>query len=147
MMLAPYIHHRLWSPWDSMGRFQEELNRLFQDMEAGRGGFEFPTASLTTGSEGAGLTVEVPGIAPKDLEVTVQNDTVTIRGARPEPKPGHEERMLRHERFHGEFARSFALPFKVNTAAVTASCMNGLLRVTLPRIGEEKPLTVKIQES
>lgn len=144
MMITPNMQRRYWSPWDALEQLQEEMSQAFGAPEGGRGG-SFPAVNIWSTPENAVLTAEVPGIDPKEIEVTVQNDTVTIRGSRRAPKAEGKETTLRQERFFGEFSRSFALPFTVNAAAVTAKAENGVLCVVLPRAESEKPLSIKVQ--
>ena len=144
MIITPTIQRRFWNPWDAMELFQEEMNQLLGALEGGRSG-DFPAVNIWNSPENAVLTAEIPGIDPKDLELTVQNDTVTIRGSRRQPEAEGPENCLRQERFFGEFTRSFTLPFTVNAANVTAKAENGMLCIVLPRSEAEKPLSIKVQ--
>lgn len=140
MMILPALNRAAWNPWDSMERDMRRLLQYFDDAHAA----EFPLVNIWSDAERAYVTAELPGIDPEKLDVTVQNDTVTIKGVR-EPEPAKEgESWLRRERQTGRFVRSFGLPFKVESEHVAARYERGVLTVTLPRIEEEKPRKIAV---
>jgi len=132
--------------WSEMDRLQREMNRLFEPAaRAGGGGHgDFPAVNIWTGQDNALLTAEIPGVDPAKVEVTVKNDTVTIRGSREPEALGQDENLLRQERGAGSFVRSFALPFHVDGDRVTAQYRMGILQLTLPRREEDKPKKIVI---
>jgi HSP20 family protein len=101
--------------------------------------------NIWTCDDRALLTAELPGVDPAKLEVSVQNDIVTVRGSRDEEAlpEGHE--YLRRERGTGGFARSFALPFHVDANQVRAHYQKGILQLALPRAEEDKPRKIEVQ--
>jgi len=132
--------------WGDWGRLQRQMDQLL-GRYAGQPTVapgEFPAVNVWTGGDGAVLTAEVPGVDPKSIELTVANDTVTIRGSRETEKAKEGETYLRHERGAGRFVRSFALPFAVESGKVEAEYKNGILQVTLPRADADKPKTIAI---
>ena len=90
------------------------------------------------------LTAELPGVDPDEVEITVKNDTVTIRGERP-AEWGEGETYLRRERRDGAFERSFSLPFKVDPDTVSAQHRNGVLQIMLPRAEVDRPKRIAIK--
>lgn len=132
--------------WSEMDRLHREMNRLFEPFS--RGGSQasgnFPAVNIWTGEDDALLTAEIPGIDPAKLEVTVKNDTVTIRGSREHGALKEGESYLRQERGAGRFVRSFALPFHVDGEKVSAQYQKGILQLTLPRREEDKPRKISI---
>jgi HSP20 family protein len=126
-----------------MRRAQEDINRLF-------GGFrfalrtEFPAANVWASADGAIVTAQVPGVKPDDLDVTVHQDTVTLRGRR-EPEVTDEGAVMhRRERPYGPFTRTFILPFRADADRVSARFDRGVLTLELPRPESDKPRHVKI---
>lgn len=143
----PHTLRYSWNPWDDMRLLSQDLQRLLTGTGGyAAGGREFPAVNIWANDEEARLTAELPGVAPETLDVAVQNDTVTIKGTRAAPAQQEGEQWLRQERAYGDFARSFALPFRVNPEQVSARAENGVLTVTLPRAEEEKPRRIAIRD-
>lgn len=144
-MLWTWPTSRYGSMWNEMDRLQREMNRLFEPFAGkGRGPNEFPAVNIWTGEDEALLTAEIPGVDPANIEVTVKEDTVTIRGARQPEELKEGETYLRRERGAGTFVRSFELPFHVESSAVKAHYMKGILQLTLPRAEADKPRKISI---
>lgn len=137
---------KFWAPRGEMGRLRQEVDQLL-GRHAGSptaSAGEFPAVNVWTGDDNAILTAEVPGVDPEAIELTVVNDTVTIRGSRETEKAKEGETYQRQERGSGRFVRSFALPFAIESGKVAAACKNGILQVTLPRAEADKPKTIAI---
>ena len=144
-MLWTWPTRRYGSPWSDMDRLQREMNRLFEPFAGGRrGAGSFPAVNIWTGDDEALLTAEIPGVDPDKIEVTVKNDTVTIRGNRELDDLKEGESYLRQERGAGTFARSFALPFHVDGDKVGAQYQKGILQLTLPRAEADKPKKITV---
>src|SRR5258708_32855600 len=124
-------------------RMQGDFNRLF-----GRLPFtqqeEFPPVNVWAGIDGAVVTAEVPGVDPDTLDITVYQDTVTLRGKRDPEVVGDDVVVHRQERPHGPFARTVVLPFRVDADNVSARFANGILTLELPRPAADKPRQIKI---
>ena len=90
------------------------------------------------------LKLEVPGIDEKDLDVKVENNTLTIAGERKFEKEEKEENFRRVERRYGSFTRSFTLPNTVNTDDINAQYDNGVLTIKLAKRAEAKPKQIKV---
>ena len=139
-----------WDPFRDLYSLQNRLNRLFEEQYSG--GRE---ESLTTGAfvppvdiyedeHGIQLKLEVPGIEQKDLDVKVENNTLTVSGERKFEQEQKEENFHRIERRYGSFTRSFTLPSTVNTEDINASYENGVLKVRLAKRAEAKPKQIKV---
>ena len=87
----------------------------------------------------------MPGLDLDDLEISVQGETVTLRGKRRLPELGEGDVWRRHERGHGEFVRTVAMPFKVDSDRTEAGYTNGILKVSLPKLPEEQVKKVTIE--
>jgi len=90
------------------------------------------------------LKASVPGIDPKDLEIQIENNVLTIRGETRHEEDSKDDKVYRREVSYGSFSRSVRLPENLNLDAVEAEFKNGLVTISLPRIPEEKPKTVKV---
>ena len=93
------------------------------------------------------LKLEVPGIEEKDLDVRVENNTLTVKGERKFEKEEKEENFHRIERRYGSFYRAFTLPSTVNTENVQASYNAGVLKLELAKKAEAQPKQIKINIS
>ncbi len=138
-------------PFRELSTLQDRMNRLFRASfdDAGR------DESLTTSSFAPAvdvyedehkvtLKIEVPGIDEKDIDVRVENNTLTVHGERKIEKEEKEENYRRVERQYGSFTRTFTLPTTVDTDNVAATYDKGVLKVNLPKKAEAKPKQIKV---
>lgn len=104
-----------------------------------------PAVDIIENERGITIKAELPGIDAKDIEVTVDNNVLTLKGERHVDKDARKENFHRMERAYGVFTRSFALPTHVDASNVTADFKDGLLTVTLPRSDAAKARTIEIR--
>lgn len=132
-----------WNPWREMQRLQSEMNRLFHEAEtpAAR---EVPPITVWSGEDGLRIGAHVPGFAPKDIEVSVVGDTLTIRGRRQSHDRKDGESWHREERSSAGFVRSLQLPYSVEADQVKAGFENGVLEIELPRKASDKPRRIPV---
>jgi HSP20 family protein len=90
------------------------------------------------------VKADLPDVDPKDLDIRVENNILTIRGERKFEKNVTAENYLRVERAYGSFARSFTLANTVNSEAIKADYQNGVLTLTIPKHEEAKPKQIKV---
>jgi HSP20 family protein len=125
------------------------MNRLFQDFtprgeqDLTAGNF-VPPVDIYEDEHNITVKAELPGVDPKDVDVRVENNTLTIQGERKFEKEEKEENFHRIERRYGTFVRSFTLPNTVDTDNVKAEYDNGLLRIQLAKRAEAKPKQIKV---
>jgi len=130
---------------------QERVNRIFRESYSP----ETPEEALTTSNfappvdvyedeHNITLKIEVPGIDEKDMDVSIENNTLTVRGQRRFEKDEKEENFQRVERTYGSFTRSFTLPNTVDTEQVSAHYDKGVLRIRLAKRAEAKPKQIKV---
>jgi HSP20 family protein len=133
--------------WDEMERLQREMNRVYRGFYPRRYRVApgFPAMNVWSNDERLVVTAEVPGINPKDIDVSVIEDTLTVSGERNPDQVGEEARYLRQERGYGKFTRSLQLPFAVEANNVEASFKNGVLNISLPRKEDDKPKKIKVK--
>jgi len=89
--------------------------------------------------------VEVPGMDPKDIHISLQEDLLTIKGEKKQEKEEKDEHYHRVERAYGGFTRSVRLPVAVDASKVTASFKNGLLTITLPKTPSARGTTIPVK--
>jgi HSP20 family protein len=105
----------------------------------------FPLVNVWASPDEAIVTAELPGVTIDAIDVTVHQNTLTLRGKRdPEAPQGEDLITHRQERAHGPFVRTGVLPFRVDADKVSAKFERGILIVTLPRPDADKPHKVKI---
>ncbi len=104
-----------------------------------------PPLDLYATPEAVIAKVALPGVKPEDIDVSIADDVVTIRGSYEEQKDLTESGYVHSELSRGSFSRSFALPTAVKAEATTASFTDGLLTLTLPKSEEVKPRHVKVE--
>ena len=132
---------------------QDRLNRLFgnaylRDEDTGFRGNWVPSVDIfETDKHDLVLRAELPGMSREDIEVTVENGTIVLKGEKKFDQAVKEEQYRRIERAYGTFHRSFTLPNTVDTSKVTAEYKNGVLTVTLPFKEEAKPRSINVDVS
>ncbi len=130
------------NPYGGFGRFQEEMNRLFEPTRRPVTG---PTLNVWSNDEEAIVQADLPGFAPEDVEISIERNALTLRGNRKAGELKEGETYLRRERWNGKFSRTLELPFKVNGDDVKAEFKNGVLSVSLPRAAEDKPRKIAVK--
>ena len=90
------------------------------------------------------VKADLPDVSEKDIDIRVENNTLTIRGERKFEQKVNKDNYLRVERAYGTFTRSFSLPNTVNTEAIQADYHNGVLTVHMPKREESKPKQIKM---
>jgi HSP20 family protein len=139
-----------WDPFRGMTSLQDQVNRLFQDsLFRGRTDDSAlttwaPAVDIYEDANQVVIKADLPEINEKDLDLRVENNTLTIRGERKFEKKVDEDNYLRVERAYGSFSRSFSLPNTVSADAVKAEYKNGVLTVALPKREESKPKQIKV---
>ncbi|HZS27531.1 MAG TPA: Hsp20/alpha crystallin family protein [Candidatus Angelobacter sp.] len=139
-------------PFRDLVNFQNQINRIFQDYSRGNdelltSGTFVPPVDIYENEHNIILKLEVPGIEEKDLDIKLENNTLTVRGERNFEKEEKEENFHRIERRYGAFARSFTLPNTVDPENVNASYENGILKLQLAKKAEAKPKQIKVGTS
>ena len=104
-----------------------------------------PATDIYENDAGVQIQVELPGLTPEDVQLTLENGTLTIRGEKKSAATEASGGVHRVERSYGVFERSFALPETVDAEKVTAALENGVLSVTLPRSEQAKPRSIQVK--
>jgi HSP20 family protein len=138
-----------WSIFDDLESIQEDMNRLLSDREHGRplrrNRPTYPLLNVWSSADGLVIDAELPGVDPKDVDISVLGDELTLRGKVNVRDPGKAETYHRRERPAGEFVRTLQLPFRASANGVKANYKNGILRLTVPRSEEEKPRKITVE--
>lgn len=127
-----------------------ELQRLSQEFDRSFGGrwrpaAEYPALNVWNNTDSVIVTAELPGFEPSDIEVSVVQNILTLRGSRTANDLKEGETYHRRERWTGKFVRSLELPFEVDNTKVEAEFKNGVLSIRLPRAEEHKPRKIEIR--
>ena len=138
-------------PWTGTPGLRREMDRVFDrffepewsDFPAV--GEWAPSLDVSETKDAVIVKAEIPGIEPNDIQVTLQENFLTIKGEKKQEKEEKDERHHRIERSYGAFTRSVRLPVTVDTAKVDAKFKNGLLTVTLPKTPSAKGTTVPVK--
>jgi len=138
-----------WDPFREVVTLQNRLNTLFGNLnnetESALTTASFvPAVDVYEDEKKVVLKLEVPGIEEKDLDVSVENNTLTVRGERKFEKEEKEENFHRIERRYGSFYRAFTLPSTVDTENIAAKYEAGVLKLELKKKPEAQPKQIKV---
>ena len=104
-----------------------------------------PAVDVVENKEGVRISVELPGVKPEDVKLSVENSVLTIRGEKRVTYEEKTDRMHRFERQYGSFERTFSLPSTVDVEHIDARYDNGVLTVDLPKAERAKPKQIEIK--
>jgi HSP20 family protein len=140
-------------PFREFATMQDRMNRLFgnvylRDEDTSFRGNWVPAVDIfETENHDLVVRAELPGMSRENIEVTVENSTLVLKGEKKFDAEVREEQYRRIERSYGAFHRSFTLPNTVDTSKVGADFKNGVLTVKLPFREEAKPRTINVEVS
>ncbi|OGL05318.1 MAG: molecular chaperone [Candidatus Rokubacteria bacterium RIFCSPLOWO2_02_FULL_68_19] len=140
------------APWTGFTTLQKEIDRLFErfweprwDEFPALAGEWTPSLDLSETKDALVVKAEIPGIEPKEIEVSLQDQVLTIKGEKRQEKEEKDEHYFRMERSYGGFVRSIRLPVPVDGSKVSATFKNGLLTVKLPKTPAAKGTTIPVK--
>lgn len=137
-----------WDPFREVATLQNRMNSLFRDFNQGEAPLTtasfVPAVDIYEDPQKVTLKLEIPGVEEKDLDVRVENNTLTVKGERKFEKEEKEENFHRIERSYGSFYRAFSLPTTVDTEHVQASYTAGVLKLELKKKAEAQPKQIKV---
>jgi len=140
-----------WDPLRDLATMQNRLNRFVRESYSPEGPEEAltttnfaPPVDIYEDEHDITLKMEVPGIDEKDIDVRIENTTLTVHGERKFEKEEKEDNFRRVERQYGSFTRSFTLPSSVDTGQVSANYDRGVLKIRLAKKAEAKPKQIKV---
>src|ERR1700716_4376552 len=136
-----------------LASLNDQMNRVFRNVRSSRerspeeylvsSGFA-PPVDVYEDEHNITLKIEVPGIDEKDIDVRIENNTLTVHGERKFEKEEKEENYRRVERQYGSFTRTFTVPSTVDAEKVEANYDKGVLKVRLVKKAEAKPKQIKV---
>ena len=152
MKLARYQRPEFWG-WSGFNRLtslRDEINDLFESTFANGGGSDVlntwaPALDVYEDANHLIVRAEVPGMKKEEINVSLENNVLTVSGERRNEKKYEGSEASREERFFGRFARSVTLQKQVNVSAVKASYKDGILTITLPKAEEAKPRQIEVK--
>lgn len=130
-------------PFQGLRFFEDAVTRLMSEPRASRPWS--PAVDILETEDAVTLKADLPDVKTEDIDVRVENGTMTLKGSRKFEKDENVKGYHRIERSYGEFVRSFAVPPTVETDKVGAEYKNGVLTITLPKKETAKPRQVKIE--
>jgi HSP20 family protein len=139
------------TPWTGFGGLKKEMDRLFDRFWEGDWpalpafGEWTPAIEVSETKDAILVKAEVPGMESKDIQLSLQENMLTIRGEKKQEKEEKDEHYYRSERSYGSFARVMRLPSTVDASKVTATFKNGVLKVMLPKAPAAKGSVIPIK--
>ncbi len=140
-----------YDPFRELRSLQDEVNRVFSsnlnrsgESGMGRGAWN-PSVDIFENKDHLVLEAELPGLSPDDVDISVENNVLTIHGERKFEKQDDGDNFHRVERSYGSFTRSFTLPPTVSSEEVDATFDNGILRVELAKREDAKPRRIEVK--
>jgi HSP20 family protein len=140
-----------YNPFKELRTMQEQMNRMM-DMawhkefgEDLKEGIWQPPVDIYEDEESVIIKAEIPDVDLKDIDVRIEDNTLTLKGERKHSSEIRKENYYRVERSFGQFQRSFSLPQSIDRENIKASCDKGVLTITLPKIEEKKPKQITIE--
>jgi len=142
-----------WDPFRNVSPLREAMNRLFEESfvpspRAWRWSTEsgLPVlADMVESDENIVISADLPGLKPEDVDISITDSTLTIKGEYKTEEEGERGDVHFKERRYGAFRRSFTLPTTVDTDATEAEFEDGVLTVTLPKTEETKPKQIEVK--
>ena len=131
------------SAWNEAARLQARMEKVFQGSNDSYGS-HYPRLDVVSAENEAVVQAEIPGVPAEDIELSIDDDVLTLSGSRKAQELPEGTNWRHQERGHGDFKRQVRLPFRVETSAVDAQYNNGVLQVTLPRAEADKPQRIAI---
>jgi HSP20 family protein len=130
----------------------DDFDRVFDSFWKGVGAARLPAASaytpridFTETDSELRIAAELPGLEEKDIQVSLDDGVLTIRGERTSEAKHEDAKEVRHvETYHGKYERSLRLPSEVDADAVKAVYRNGILTVTLPKVAQPQPRVIQV---
>jgi HSP20 family protein len=138
---------RSWQPFTEIETIREQLDKAFDQRPAARNNSEAawrPALEFADAGDNFVLKAQLPGIDPKDIDVQVTREAISISGERRYENTDEKSGYVRSEFRYGKFHRVLPLPAPIQNDSVQAECKDGILTLTLPKVAEARNKVVKI---
>ncbi|MDH5785661.1 MAG: Hsp20/alpha crystallin family protein [Chromatiales bacterium] len=133
-----------YQPWGVMEQMRREMDRMMGEENAATTSDWVPAVDIKEEKECFTISADLPGIAPKDIEIHAENGMLTIKGERENEKREEKQGYKRIERSYGSFFRRFTLPDTADTDQISAKGENGVLTITIPKRAEIQPRKIAV---
>lgn len=136
-----------WDPFQEMTRLQQDINRLFEGPFGRQNGFaetKFPAMDVSEAEDAVRVRLLVPGLRREDINISLQQNVLTVSGEKPPVEVPQNTRAVRKERAAGSFHRTLRLKYRINEEAIQAQLRDGVLTIVLPYREEVKPRQVEV---
>jgi HSP20 family protein len=155
MRLRPLIPSReanvLMRPDLGLFGLHREIDRLFSEFAQGTGpnGMAniMPNIEISESDKAIEVSAEMPGLERKDVEISIEDDTLTIRGEKRIEQDQKDKNVQHSERTYGEFLRALQLPPGIDPSSVQATMSNGVLKITIPKPAKLEPKRIEGKEA
>lgn len=143
---------RALTPWTGTTALRKDMERLFERFfeplgDAPALGAWEPKVDVSETKDAVTVKAEIPGVKPEDIQLSLQEGVLTLKGEKEDEKEEKDQQFHRVERSYGSFLRIVRLPAAVDAGKVNATFKNGVLTVTLPKTTEAKGTTIPIKTS
>ncbi len=142
-----------WFPGREIDRFRREIDRMFEEFFGEdrfpalgvQEGIGFPLLDVYDAGDKIVVKAELPGVSKDDIEITVRENELVIKGEKKKEEEVKEDNYYYSERSFGKFVRSIRLPVQIKPDEVKAKFKNGVLEIELPKIEEARPKEIKVE--
>ena len=150
--LVPFRDASLMRPDFGLFGLHREIDRLFSDFAQGIGpngtpANIIPNIEITESDKTIEVNAEMPGLERKDVEISIEDDTLTIRGEKKVEENQKDKNVQHSERVYGVFMRVLQLPSGIDPSSVQATMSNGVLKITIPKPAKPEPKKIEVKEA
>ncbi len=140
-----------YEPWNRLNTLQKELERLFDQRDSGNDSTNsavadwVPAVDIKEEETRYLVFADIPGVEPKDIEISMDNGMLTIRGSRASENVDEQDGFKRVERSRGTFYRRFSLPDTADVDNISARGLNGVLEIVIPKQEKAQPRRIQVE--
>ena len=146
------MYMKAYDPWRLLNQFHRDLDQMFArsgDESNGDSAIAtsawVPTVDIKEDPQHFLIEADIPGVNPKDIEITMENGVLTIKGERKVESQDDGKNYKRVERMHGSFYRRFSLPDTADSDKISANGKDGVLQITIPKRALVQPRRINVQ--
>ncbi len=148
-----------WHPFTELENLRKEMERLIDEFFPTKGSYisplwrkgtediAVPSVDMVDRGDEIVVSMDMPGVEKDNIEVSLQEDTLTVKGTVKKESEEKEENYIKRERTYSSFERTIRIPVKINSDKIKAVLKNGILQIHLPKAEEVKPKKIKIDVS
>ncbi len=139
------------NPWNDYDQLRKKMDFLLKGMDRDVSGYAsanvFPSLNISENENNLYVRAEIPGVDVDDLDISIEEDTLVIKGERKAETVAEEASFHRREIQRGKFSRAITLPTRINRDTVEATTENGLLTIVLPKAEDVKPRQISVKSA